>query len=386
MTSRNTLHGTESERTSDESDVGTITLDHVQIKLIPREWKLSDSEDPEIWWFTIANEQVIVRAHESSYDHGQFTYGVGESNVDLHTPFNPGNIENLDAMQRFMNWMLNSHFENVRKHLNDMLIYGPSFVMEEDILNPGPARHIRLTQRGEELVEMHNISPQNFVTQLNVADVTAPHLSSAQYIWEMITRMTATSDPEIGHPTEHKKTLGEIQNIVAGSSKRVMLAYKLHELMAFQPLILRAIANRKQFTSLEQYFKIAGNLTGEAMQSNRMVVGPWDLQGNFDFAPRSNILPPDPAKSAIAWSQILFGLGKFPQVWAPGPDGRVLDPRLIFNEIARNMGIKHVSEFYRQLGPADIMATQMGADGQMPNVKVMPDHQVQQEVQKGNLV
>lgn len=389
--SRDTLLGTFDNTSSDETDLGLYALDHLQIRLIPKDWELSDSEDPEIWWFTVANEQVIIRAHQSSYDHDQFTYGVGESNVDLHTPFNPGNIENLDAMQRFMNWMLNSHFENVRKHLNDMLIYGPSFVMEEDILNPGPARHIRLTQRGEELVEMHNVNPQNFVAQLSLADVTGPHLSSAQYIWEMITRMTATSDPEIGHPTEEKKTLGEIQNIIAGSSKRVMLVYRLHELMCFQPMIFRAIMNRQQFTSMEQYVKITGEMVGEMVQEGRMLVTPWAIQGNFDYAPRSNILPPDPAKSAIAWSQILFGLGKFPQVWLPGSDGRVLDPRLIFNEIARNMGIKHVNQFYRQITPMDMMGgpggpMPMAPNQNMPNVKVMPDNQVQQEAQKGNIV
>jgi len=382
---RDDLHGGEINRSiQDKDDPGFYVLDHLQVKLIPRDWGLSPSEEPEIWWFTMANESVIIRAHESSYDHGQFTYSVGECNPDIHAPFNPGNIENLEPIQKFINWMLNSHFENIRKHLNDALVYGPNFIEEEDILNPGPARHIRLTQRGEELVEMHNINPQNFVHQLALGDVTGPHLQASSFLWEMVTRMFATTDPDMGAPTEEKKTLGEIQKVSAGAAKRVQVAYRMYEIMAFQDLVMRAVANRQQFTSLEQYFRIAGQLAQEVMAApgGRVFVTPWDLQGNFDFAPRSHILPPDPAKSAIAWSQILFGLGKFPQVWAPGADGKVLDPRLIFDEIARNMGIKHIQQFYRQLTPMDMMA--MGGGGQA-NVQIMPDQQVHQEVQKGNL-
>lgn len=381
---RNDLLSTQSNRTTqDPDDKGFYVMDHLQVKLIPKEWQLGPGEDPETWWFTIANESVIVRAHESSYDHGQFTYAVGESNPDLHAPFNPGNIENLEPIQRFMNWLLNSHFENIRKHLNDMLIYGSAFVEEEDILNPGPARHIRLTQKGEELVEM-GVNPALFLQQLKVADITAPHLNASQFLWEMVTKMFATSDPEMGSPTQEKKTLGEIQNIISGSGKRITTIYRIYEMMAFQPLVQRAVANRQQFTSLEQYFRILGDYAQEVFSGNngRTLITPWDVQGNFDYAPRSNIMPPDPAKSAIAWSQILFGLGKFPQVWAPGPDGKVLDPRLIFNEIARNMGIKHINQFYRQLGPMDMP----GAPSPQPvQAQIMPDHQVQQELQKGNL-
>jgi hypothetical protein len=389
--------------TTDPDDKGYYTMDHLQVKIIPRDWKLGPGEDPEIWWFTLANESMIVRAHNSVYDHEQFTYGVGESNPDLHAPFNAGNIENVEPIQRFMNWLLNSHFENIRKHLNDMLIYGPSFVEEEDVLNPGPARHVRLSQRGEELVEM-GADASRLIHQLQVGDVTTPHLQASQYLWEMVTRMFATEDPSMGHPTDEKKTLGEIQNIISGSSKRITVSYRLYEIMALQPLVLRAIANRQQFTSLEQYVQLVGDYAQEVFAANngRLLVTPWDVQGQMDFAPRSNILPPDPAKSAIAWSQILFGMGKFPQVWAPGPDGKILDPRLIFNEIARNMGIKHIQQFYRQIGPMDLMGMGVGpppgapppGQGKTPqqqqhqpvNVKVMPDHQVQQEVKKGNMI
>jgi len=366
--------GPDYRATVDPDDKGYFAVDHIQIRLIPKEWKLGDGTTPEVWWFSVVNKAVIVRAHRSSYEHGQFTYAVGESNFDPHSLDNMGNIESLAGLQRFINWMLNSHFENIRKTLNDVLIYGASFVEETDIVNPGPARHIRLTQRGEELVEL-GMPITHFVSQLPVVDITAPHLQASQFLWEMVQRMMATSDPQMGHPTQKKKTLGEIQQVISGASMRLSVAFRLYEEMLFLPLVRRAIANRQQFTTLEQYYRITGEAIKEFAGATRELITVSDLQGNFDYSPRSEVLPPDPAKAAMAWTQFMLAISKAPQVFlAPGPDGKRLDPRTIINEMARALGIKNVSQLYVQ----DNMP--------VPPVRVVPDEEVEKQVQRGNMV
>ena len=79
----------------------------------------------------------------------------------------------------------------------------------------------------------------------------------------------------------------------------------------------------------------------------------------------------------MVWVQLMLGIGKFPQILQPGPDGRMLDVRKIFNEIARNMGIRNISQFYSE-------APVMPPMGQNP-MQVMPDEQVANGVQKGDL-
>ena len=364
--------------TSDEKDKGYYIIDHLQIRLIPKDWGLGTSKLPEIWWFTVANETVIIRAHSSSYEHNQFTYSVIESNYDSHALYNPGNIENISGLQRFMNWLLNSHFENIRKALNDVLVYAPSLIEESDLLNPGPARHVRLSAKGEEMLLNGMMQPGQFVQQLQVGDVTHPHLSAFQFMYEMVQLMMATNDPNSGSPTKEKKTLGEVNQMMMGSGKRIALSFRLYEAMGWQPLILRAMSNRQQFTSLEQFMRITGDAAADDVQATkRVLVRPWDLQGNFDYIPRSATLPPDPSRQAMVWVQLMLGIGKFPQILQPGPDGRMLDVRKIFNEIARNMGIRNISQFYSE-------APVMPPMGQNP-MQVMPDEQVANGVQKGDL-
>jgi hypothetical protein len=355
---------------SDESDKGYYNVDHLQVKLIPRDWKLGTSSAPEIWWFTVANEAVIIRAHPRSYEHSEFTYSIIESNFDSHALYNPGNIENIDGLQRFMNWLLNSHLENIRKHLNDALIYAPSLIEEDDLLNGGPVRHIRLSQRGEELLMSGNLTPAQLVQQLQVADVTRPHLDAFKLMYDMVQLMMATNDPMTGQATQGKKTLGEINQMMSGSSRRMALSFAIYEAMGFKPLLIRSISNRQQFSTLEQFFR----LVGQPLANNRISVSPWSLQGNIDYVPRSDILPPDPARTAMVWTQLMLGMGKFPQVMMPGPDGKQLDVRAIFNEVARNLGVKNVDQFYTQGQPMQ------------PPVQVMPDSAIQQGVQQGNMI
>jgi hypothetical protein len=56
---------------------------------------------------------------------------------------------------------------------------------------------------------------------------------------------------------------------------------------------------------------------------------------------------------------------KIPQLQQPGPDGKVLDLRQVFNEAAKAMGVKNVNQFY---------------------ISVMPDPSVMAAVQAGNMI
>ncbi|MEO0080305.1 MAG: hypothetical protein ABIK44_06485 [candidate division WOR-3 bacterium] len=367
---------------SSDDDRGFHCFDHLQVKLIPREWGIGPETVPRIWWFTIADGLVIVRAHPCEYEHNQFTYSVAESNFDPHALFNPGNIENLDGLQRYLNWLLNSHLENIRKFINNALIFDPTFIEEVDVLNPGPVHHWRLTPAGSHIVR-EGIPIQNFVYQLPFQDTTVQHLRSVEFLFEIMQRMMGTNDPMMGQPTKDRKTLGEVYQFMGQAGQRVATTFRIYEAQAIHPSVMRAISNRQQFTSLEKYYRIVGEALNDVVGDKRQLITPWDLQGNFDYSPRSDVLPPDPAKSAIAWTQLILGISKFPQLLAPGPDGKRLDVRAVFNEIARNLGVRNISQFYVDTPPGEMM---MAAQAMAGPVKIMPDEEVEKQVKAGNLV
>lgn len=356
---------------ADEKDRGIFNIDSLQVKLIPREWGLSPERRPEIWWFAMADDSVIIRAHRSPHDHNRFTYSTMSPNFDAHTIFQQGNIENMDGLQRLMNWLYNSHMENVKRHLNDALIYSPKYVEEEDLLNPAPARHIRLTQKAEELIERGTHSAQSFVWQLPVVDVTQGHLREVETLYEIIHRMLGTNDPVSGQTTESKRTLGEVERIIAASGRRMALTAQLYDVMCLNDLAERAIQNRQQFTQLEQYIKITGELAQE-QGIERLLVSKQDLQGKYDYVPISGVVPPDPSRFADIWMQILEGVMQIPQLQQPGPDGKIIDARALFKEAAEAMGARNIEQFFMQVAPVA--------------PEVMPDDAVAQEVAAGNMI
>ncbi|HWO69602.1 MAG TPA: hypothetical protein VNP94_02455, partial [Actinomycetota bacterium] len=150
---------------------------------------------------------------------------------------------------------------------------------------------------------------------------------------------------------------------------RLGIVARLLDAQAIRPLAERAVANRQQFTTLEQYVRIAGNLVRELGGLTQFLVRPSDLAGHFDYVPHSGVLPPDPARFAQTWAQLLEGAAKIPQLLQPGPDGKVLDVRAVFNEAARALGIKDLATFYTAAPPT-----------------VLPDEALARAVQAGNAV
>jgi hypothetical protein len=363
---------------ADQDDKGYYAIDHIQVKLIPKEWELGDGDKPEIWWFTLCEESLIIRAHPSAYEHGEFTYSVAESNYDAHCLFNPGICENLDGIQRFMNWLLNSHIENLMKSINDCVVYSPTMIEEVDLLNPGPAKHIRLTAAGEEMLMNGSMSIDQMYRQFTVTDITTQHLSAFQILFDMAQRMTAANDPMMGAQTKKRQTLGELSNLQKQGNMRIGMTARLIDCMALQPLAYRACANRQQFTTMEQYVRIVGELQKKLGGQERLAIGGNDIQGDFDYIPHTGVIPPDPARNAQVWAQIMQAVGQMgPVLLQPGQDGKMIDLREIFKETAHCLGVKNIESFFIPAPPP-----------QQPGVQtqVMPDHQVQQGVKAGNIV
>lgn len=370
----------------DDKDKGFHCKDVMSVRLIPRDWKLGDGERPEIWQFCWIDKTVIIRAHQSEYHHQEIPYAGAESNIDTHVIFNPGVIENLDGLQRFMNWMYNSHVANVMRHLNNSMLYAPSLVEELDIVNPNAGGHYRLTGLAEKLLQEGRISMDAVVHQLDKRDVTTQMLGEVGTLYDWAMRMTGASDAMQGRITKDKRTLGEINQASMGGANRMGFYAQLIDSMAIRQVVQRWIANRQQFTEEEQLVRITGDFAREMLttgdprfQNGFMKVTPDDLAGNFDYVPRSGPVPPDPSHTIEAWSAMNEVLTKAPTLFmVPDSMGRVLDMQELFKEFARGpLGIRNIESFYRSLQP------QQAQQGPMA---VMPDEQIQQERQAGNII
>jgi hypothetical protein len=362
----------------DSKDKGFHAKDTMTIRLIPKDWKLSDGERPEIWQFTWVDKSVIIRAHRSEYWHNEIPYAGAESNIDTHVTFNPGCIENLDGLQRFANWFYNSHCQNVMRHLNNSMLYAGSFVEELDILNPNAAGHYRMSALGEKLLMEGRITMDSVIHQLQKTDVTSSMLSEVKLEYDFAMRMSGTTDAMQAQITPDKRTATEVNQTTMGGNQRMGFQATMLDGMAIEPMALRWISNRQQFTDQPQWVRIAGDLALE-MGAERLLVTPDQLQGDFDYISRAGAQPPDPAKQAISWDKLLQAISANPAILTmPDANGKVFDAVELLKEYTRGpLGIRNVESFMKLLPPPL-------APGQ--NVQLMNDQTLEDQRRQGNVI
>ena len=115
------------------------------IKLIPRDYGLSPKEYPEIWYFELAADEIIVKAQKANLSHRKFPISVCAPDFDGYSMAPVSRIEMLNGMQGVLDFMFNSHVANVRKAIHDMIIYDPYQVNSEDLTNPTAGKLIILS-------------------------------------------------------------------------------------------------------------------------------------------------------------------------------------------------------------------------------------------------
>jgi len=377
-----------------------IPVVHLQWKIIPSEFGLSDVDHPEIWWFSVVDGlgagNMIIRAHPSVYDHGKFTYSVSQPDRDAHAPFVPGMGQQLMGLQDTANWLVNSHIVNARKVINDQVIYNDDLIDSVDMSNPGPAKHIRLTRRGKRLHEMGQLRIADMYGQFQIQDITKSHLDTMQFLFPQAQRMAATPDTIQGMPLPSKRTLGEVEQVSQSATLRLGQDAVLLDRQLIGPTIDRCVMNRQQFSSMDVVVRLAGRLLQQMQKATgkpveMLEISPTDLAGQYDYIVHSPGMAPDPARQTAIWGQLLQVLAQAPQLLNPDPvTGEALDPIAVFDEFVKSAGIQYLDRFKKIVqpqpgapGPGQVAPDGPGQSG-MPGVK--DQNQIEKSVQAGNML
>jgi len=129
----------------------------------PERLGLDDSTFPEKWLFVVANDSVVIHAQPLGLFHNKFPFEVLELEPDGYAMFKRSMLDIVRPMNDVMNWLVNTHFYNTRKALNDMFVVDPSRVVMKDVLSPEPGKIIRLRE------EMYGQDVRTAITQFRLA-------------------------------------------------------------------------------------------------------------------------------------------------------------------------------------------------------------------------
>lgn len=335
-----------------------MAIDAVElvIELIPKEWRLGESDWPEKWVFTCTQDYAtLIGAEPLGAFHAKFPYQVLPLEPEGYGLTTRGLPEILTPVQNTVDWLINSHFYNVRAALNNRFVVDPSRVVLKDVLDPLPGGVIRLKP------EAYGSDTKTVVSQLPTADVTQAHMADLPAIIGIGERTVGVNDQVMGmlESGSNRKTATEVRTSTSFSINRLKTIAEFASACAFEPASQMLVQNSQQFYDMELKFKIAGDLVMSAGEQF-ITVRPDTICGAYDFVPVDGTLPIDRLAQANMWREMFREVATIPQI------GMQYDLGGIFEWVAQLMGLKNITRFKIQMMPGQMLAGQAGMGNVIP--------------------
>lgn len=322
-------------------------------ELIPAEWGLSKSENVQKWYFCVAEDSVIIAARPYEAYHGMFPYGGLFAEIDFYKKAPRSLLAIMQPMETTINWLVNQHFYNVRKHLNNHAIIDPSLIVLKDLYQANPGGYIR--KRPE--AYGRDVSTMAY-QQIQNTDITRANLSDVRMIEEFTQRFMGVNDNTMGMVNPGgRKTAQEIRTSSSYATNRIKTLAEWFSATGVSDLCQMMVQNSQQYYTSEKQFKIAGDLAQD--QATYTMVSPESIAGFYDFAQVDGTMPIDRFAVSNLMREMFMQLVQSPQM---AGQYRVMD---MFEYISQLAGARNIKRF---------------------RVQVMPNEQIQQQAQAGNVV
>jgi hypothetical protein len=340
---------------SEMKDVEFQALVEFVVELVPRDWGLGQSDFPEKWVFTCTRDfDLLIESRPLGALHNKFPVSITELEPEGYALFKRGLMEILQPMQNILDWLINVHFYNVRKAINDTIIIDPSRINMKDVYEPLPGGLWRLRPEG------YGTDVRTIAHQLQVVDITQQHVKDSEMISSLMELVSGVNANIMGAVNQGgRKTATEIRTSSSFGINRLKTQAEYFSAMGWAPLSQRLLQNTQQYYDMERKFRIAGDLA-ELGARREMLVTPEDIQGFYDFVAVDGTLPVDRFAQANLWRGILAEGARYPQILAQ------YDLSKIFAWIAQLAGLKHINQFRVQIQDDGALAAQAQAGNMVP--------------------
>lgn len=336
------------------------------VNLIPEEWKLGKGSEPEQWLFALAGDALVISARPTGLHHGQLPVAIGAPDTDGYSSQPSSRLGNVHDMQEHINFLFSSHIENVKRSVNNELIYDPMMLNEKDMLDPKPGKRIRLRKaawgRG---------GIDSYWGQIKIQDLTQNNMADVAFLRALGNETAGTPDAVRGNVVNQGPRISSAQAQSARTSQlsRLEKDALLISWQYMRPLGRMFVAHNQQFMTEPVFLDTTGQLNqvlkrafpDREAPNNRLQVQFQDILGGpFDTLVHDGTIPGK--EDANAWIQFLQVAGSVPQVL------QSLDMNRLIMHIARQLGAKSVDQFINT------------------DVQVASEEEIQRRVQAGNLV
>lgn len=323
-------------------------------EISPQEWGVGNAKSSEKWCFTLtADERLIIGARPLGAIHGEFPFGVIESELEAYGVYNRGLTELVDPLQRTMDWLINTHFYNVRSALNNQFLIDPSRVHMKDAQKGGPGFIFRFRP------EAYGSDVRTAMAQFQVNDVTQAHMRDLDAMLAIGERMTGINEQMFGVLANGgRKTATEIRTSTGFGTNRQKTQTEWMSVSGFSPHAQQITANTLQYYDGMQKVRIVGE-AAKAAGMQFIQVAPETIAGEYDFVAVDGTLPVDRFAQVTMWKDLLSTL-------VSNPIGQQVmlqyDMAKLFGWVFSLGGLKNIDQFRVQVAPPGVDPSQLGGN------------------------
>lgn len=317
----------------------------VYVDLVQKEWGLGNSEYPEKWVFSISGDlSLIFGAQPLGAMHGQFPFSLMVPEVEGHGLWPRGLPQIIEPIQNTLDWLVNSHFYNVRAALNNQFVIDPSKVVVRDAEDGGPGFIYRVRP------EAYGQDIKTFFHQVPVMDVTRSHMATdVPQMFDFGEKMTGINEQMFGSLAQAgRKTATEVRTSTGFGVNRLKSMAEYLSAMAMSPHSQMLVQQSQQWYSGQQKMRIVGDLS--QLAPDFAMVTPESIAGFYDFVPVDGTLPIDRMAMANLWQQLMGQLRQIPPLMMQ------YDLAKIFAYVANLAGIRNINRFKLQIRPDAALA------------------------------
>jgi len=328
---------------------------------------------------TILDENVVIRFQLNPYGQ-QFPVAIGGLYQDTHKTYGQSLYDLLLPMHDIATYLLRSRIDNVQAALNNLIFVDPTQVSVPDLIDRNPWGVVRT---------LPGTKPGDGVFIAQVPDVTRGHFNDIAAMSDLKQRVSAASDAQQGMPTaDGIRTATEIQRLTQLGSQRLGVISRIMSATTIRPMVRMMTNNIQDALTMEGSIKIDPD--NMPTQLSSVVDDGYldydvskDLQGDIDYLVIDGTLPLEPTRNAETWMNMLQIMDKtgLNMEYSSGK---------IAEEAIRAMGITDMDRFrisqdeLKAKGPSP--SQQLALMEKMRGASVQPQENIQNEVQKGNLI
>lgn len=344
-----------------------VDVVYLYVKIVPKEWGLGKEEVPEKWLFALAGDKVLIQASPLDVDHNMFPIALCAPTFDGYSTCPLSRLELLGGMQHLLDWFFNSHVANVRKTINDMIIYDPYMLNTKDLTDPQPGKLVRARRAawGKDI--------RGSIQQLQVNDITRQHIQDAQLTMNMMNQISGSDDAMMGALRQggpERLSAAEFQGTQSQAFGRLQSLAMIVSQQLMQDVGYMFAMHTKQFMEEDVWISTVGEwpaqfqaIMGQQVQNDRMRVSPMDLNIDFDVIVEDK--DTNNKGEAQFWVQMFDTIAKTPDLYA------LLDVGRIFRYVATQLGATNVDNFLRapvqpMMAPTDPLMQQADMGNMVP--------------------